>query len=161
MNQNIIFTLRTCRYLALAGVLTGAALVPARADLVNGTFAGTVGGPHSQSFETVGAGDASTIPGWTVTPGSNDPGGGSVDWINQYWTAPGGTHSIDLDGNTPGGIEQMVTTIAGAKYALTFELSQNPDGGGYPANTNTLNVLIGNAVIPLTIIGHSAYNTAS
>lgn len=161
MKQNMIFAFRTCRYLALAGVLASAAMVPAHADIVNGTFAGAVGGPHPGSFETVGAGDASTIPGWTVTPGTIDPGGGSVDWINQYWTAPGVTQSIDLDGNTPGGIEQTVSTISGASYTLTFELSQNPDGGGYPANTNTLNILIGNTLTPLTIVGHSAYNTAS
>ncbi len=159
MSQFNVFGTGICRYLALAGMLAVAAAVPAHADLVNGTFAGTVAGPHPASFETVGAGDSTTIPGWTVIPGSNDPGGGSVDWINQYWVAPGGTHSIDLDGNTAGGIEQMVATMIGASYTLTFDLSQNPDGGVYPANANTFNLLIGNTITPLSITGHSAYDT--
>ncbi len=161
MNQNTIFGLGVCRYLALAGALAGAAIVPARADIVSSTFAGTVAGPHPASYQTVDAGDSTTIPGWTVVSGSNDPWGGSVDWISGYWTAPGGTQSVDLDGNTPGGITQTVATTIGSRYTLNFFLSQNPDGGEYPGNTNTFNLLIGNAVTPLTITGHSAYNTLS
>ena len=161
MNQNTIFGLGVCRYLALAGVLAGAAIVPAHADVVSGTFAGTVAGPHPTSFQTVGAGDTTTIPGWTVISGSNDPWGGSVDWISGYWTAPGGTQSVDLDGNTPGGIEQTVATTIGSRYTLNFFVSQNPDGGDYPGNTNTFNLLVGNTVTPFSITGLSAYNTLS
>jgi choice-of-anchor C domain-containing protein len=158
MNRMMIFAFRASRHLALAGALVGAAVVPACANISNGTFAGTVTGGAAPFFQNVNQGDTTTIPGWTVTPRPNTDQG-SVDWIGSYWVAPGGTQSVDLDGNTPGGIAQTVLgTVAGRVYKLNFELSQNPDNG--PA-TNTLNVITGSIVTPLSITGHSAYNTVS
>jgi hypothetical protein len=117
--------------LALAALACGIA-IPARADLVNnGTFSGTVtdnGGSYAefstgQSFATTGGGFQ-----WTVN-------NGNVDWIGTYWTAPDGTrsatgeHSVDLDGNQPGGIRDTADgTVAGKVYLLSFDLAGNPDG---------------------------------
>lgn len=157
MNRMMIFAFRASRHLALAGALVGAAVFPACANISNGTFAGTVT-DHGGVFQTVSQGDTTTIPGWIVTPRPNTDQG-SVDWIGSYWRAPGNTQSIDLDGGSPGGIRQTVFgTVAGHVYKLNFELSQNPDNG--PA-TNTLNVITGLIVTPLSITGHSAYNTVS
>jgi choice-of-anchor C domain-containing protein len=70
-------------------------------------------------------GGFSTIPGsasinsWLV--------GGSVDWINGYWQAQSGTHSVDLNGTSIGSLQQTIATVAGQAYALTFYVSANPD----------------------------------
>jgi choice-of-anchor C domain-containing protein len=58
---------------------------------------------------------------WTVTSGS-------VDEIGSYWQAPPtGGGSVDLDGTSPGGIQQSFGAAAGS-YDLQFYLSGNPDG---------------------------------
>lgn len=114
---------------AMVILLAGAA-VPARADLVsNGNFnAGTPSG----AFQTVPVNNSTTIADWTVTGPSVTSG--SVDWIGTYWQAPpSGGHSIDLDGNSQGGIKQSgIATTSGDTYDLTFYLSGNPDGGPTP-----------------------------
>ena len=53
--------------------------------------------------------------------------GGSIDWINGYWQASDGTHSVDLNGDAVGAIQQSITTVVGQAYLLTFDLSANPD----------------------------------
>lgn len=71
---------------------------------------------------------------WTVT-------GGSVDVIDGYWQAPPGLGgSVDLDGDSRGGLTQTIATTAGQRYTLSFYLSGNPDGG---ASTKTLLVSAG------------------
>ena len=131
--------------LALAALACGIA-IPARADLVNnGTFSGTVtdnGGSYAEfstgsSFATTGGGFQ-----WTVN-------NGNVDWIGTYWTAPDGTrsatgeHSVDLDGNTPGGIRDTADgTVAGQMYLLSFDLAGNPDGSA-SENIKTVSVSAG------------------
>lgn len=89
--------------------------------LVNGSFEQGTPQPGSNGFSTLGAGDNS-VTGWTVFSGS-------VDWINGYWQAQDGTHSIDLAGNQPGAIEQTFATVAGTLYSVNYWLSGNPDGG--------------------------------
>ena len=89
--------------------------------LVNGSFELGSPQPSAGSFATLGAGNSS-ITGWTVSSGS-------IDWINGYWQAKDGTHSIDLAGGVPGGIEQTFNTVAGTVYSVNYWLSGNPDGG--------------------------------
>ena len=81
-----------------------------------------------------GIGD--NIGAWNVT-------GGSVDLIGGYWQAPtAAAHSgsVDLDGNSPGGVSQALTLTSGDWYKLSFYLSGNPDG--YPA-TKVVDVSVG------------------
>ncbi len=49
--------------------------------------------------------------------------------------------SVDLDGNSPGAINQLITTGAGS-YVLNFSLSGNPDAGNGP---KTVRVTVGTA----------------
>jgi choice-of-anchor C domain-containing protein len=108
--------------LALAAAFLGGAYSQASAvTVVDGNFTDNITG-----FVTVQAG--STIGGaggWTVT-------GGSVDLIGTYWQSPTpgiiGSGSVDLDGNSPGGIQQTIA-IGPGTYVLSFYLSGNPDGG--------------------------------
>jgi len=102
----------------------------ASTDLNNGSFeAGAF--PDSVAFHTVwsGTADAESITGWTVT-------GGSVDWINTYWTAQDGTKSLDMNG-TPtsdvplaaGTVSQTLATTANNTYVVQFYVSGNPACG--------------------------------
>ncbi|HYL65716.1 MAG TPA: choice-of-anchor C family protein [Nitrosopumilaceae archaeon] len=75
----------------------------------------------SSPFTTLNS-PSTTITGWTV-------GGQSIDWICGYWAASDGTKSIDLSGNAAGSVSQDLTTIPGATYAVTFDMSGNTDGG--------------------------------
>jgi choice-of-anchor C domain-containing protein len=80
--------------------------------IVNGSFELPVGGI------TLGGG-STAITGWVVT-------GNSVDYYDG-WTPADGTHSIDLNGEHLGGIQQTFATIAGAQYTVTFGFAGNPD----------------------------------
>ncbi len=126
--------MRPLRCLALL-LLSAALPVAARATpltIINGNFATP---PVPGGFATYNGG-STAITGWTVT-------GNSVDLIGSYWQAPPlGGQSVDLDGNRPGGLSQMLATVAGDTYTIGFELSGNPDSG--PA-TKILDVTAGSA----------------
>jgi choice-of-anchor C domain-containing protein len=103
------------RSLALGAVLAGTA----GAQVVNGGFEASPPA-GAGSFATYGVGQ--TFNGWTVSAGS-------IDLINNYWNANGGTYSVDMNGNSTGGIFQNVLTSVGSTYSLSFALAGNPDGG--------------------------------
>ena len=89
-------------------------------------------------FTTYGTGG--NFGGWNVVSGS-------VDLIGGYWqSATLGGGSVDLDGNSPGAINQLITTGAGS-YVLNFSLSGNPDAGTGP---KTVRVTVGNATHDFT-----------
>ena len=121
---------------ALAVVGFAAAGAQAAELITNGSFESGSSDAAPGGFTTVGAG-SSNITGWTV-------GSGSVDWINGYWQASDGTHSIDLNGNSVGDISQTINTVAGHTYRLTFDLSGNPDNG---SDTRTVAVSAGGAPV--------------
>lgn len=88
------------------------------AQVTNGSFEDFNCG--TSSFFSFNAG-TSAIPGWTV-------GGGGVDVICSYWTASDGSVSLDLNNLSSGSVSQDITTVAGVNYAVTFDMSGNPDG---------------------------------
>src|SRR5450631_2855770 len=105
---------------AVTGLSATASPGSAAVNLVtNGSFENGTGDAGFGGFTTLGGG-ATNITGWTVT-------GGSIDWIHGYWPAADGTHSIDLNGNSVGGMEQTISTVAGQGYKMTFWISGNPD----------------------------------
>jgi hypothetical protein len=81
------------------------------------------------SFTTFSAGQSFGAGNvWTVTNGTVSING-SVDEIGTYFPAtPNGGNSVDLDGNSPGGIKQTITFSSAGEYALQFYLAGNPDG---------------------------------
>jgi hypothetical protein len=83
------------------------------------------------TFQTVDAGDSTTIPGWTVvTPSLYDSSSGSVDVVSSnYWNNEAPGNSIDLAGGTgvPGGVYQKVPTTIGLEYSLSFWSAVNKD----------------------------------
>ncbi len=64
------------------------------------------------------AGDTS-ITHWTVLAAN-------IDYIGTFFVASNGTRSIDLDGNSAGGIQQTFRTVPGERYTVTFDLAGNP-----------------------------------
>ncbi len=63
-----------------------------------------------------------TFGSWTVTTGS-------VQLHGTGWQrSPSGGRSVDLDGDTPGGISQTLSTIAGNTYTVRYLLSANGSG---------------------------------
>jgi choice-of-anchor C domain-containing protein len=105
---------------ALAAATTLGASQASAAAFMNGSFELNTADPVS--FSTLGAG-SNVVTGWTVF-------GGTVDYINGYWQAANGTHSIDLSGNGAGSIQQTFDTVAGKTYSVDYFLSGNPDSGG-------------------------------
>ena len=92
----------------------------------NGSF--ETGAIDPGVFTTLGAG-STTINGWTVTPSS-------IDYIGTYWGAQDGSRSIDLSGNAPGGVSQVITGLTtGALYQVDFFLGGNYDGPPTPDKT--------------------------
>jgi hypothetical protein len=104
----------------------------ARANfVVNGNFAA----PNvSGSYANVPFG-ATTITGWTVISGQNDPGLGSVDLLGTSFIAPhagatAGSQTVDLDGtsttNAAGGLQQTIGGLtSGVTYTLDFFYTNN------------------------------------
>ena len=86
------------------------------------------------SFESGSNGAA--LGDWVMeAPGSTDITGWSVvstniDWVNGFWLAADGTHSLDLNGNLgPSGVAQTIATVPGQLYHLSFSFSGNPNLG--------------------------------
>jgi choice-of-anchor C domain-containing protein len=80
------------------------------------------------------SGDVSGAPWATLGTGSTAQTGTtnesvSDDWIYTYWSASEGARSIDLSGDGPGVLSQVLATTAGNTYTVTFDLSGNPACG--------------------------------
>ncbi len=104
-----------CAILAATNSLQAGAIPLQNGDFANPTINGT--------FTTLFATDSTDIPGWTVSSGS-------VDFIGNYWqTPPAGGQSVDLDGDSPGSLQQSVTIPAAGTVAVDFDLAGNPDYG--------------------------------
>ena len=117
--------------------------------ITNGSFENGVA--NIGAFETLNAVDSTSIAGWTVS-------NGSVDYIGTYWTAAGGSRSLDMNGLSAGTISQLINGLTpGQQYRVTFDLAGNTDAG--PTN-KTLDVTagIGNNSYSFSIIGHDRNN---
>ncbi len=133
----------------------------------NGSFE-SVATPTT-TFETVPAGNSTTISDWTVfTPAIYGESPGSVDLTsNDYWNAEDGNYSIDLAGSThaPGGVYQNVSTTPGVEYSLSFWSAVN--GDEKPGMKHTMAVSVnGSALDKVKAVGvgrplHWVQNTAT
>lgn len=107
--------------LGLAATLSFSSAANA-ATIVNGSFELSSGNPGSFTTLTNGS---TVVNGWIV-------GGTSIDWIGTYWTAQDGFRSVDLAGSGNGSISQVIATIVGQVYKVSFWVARNPDGGITP-----------------------------
>ena len=105
--------------------------------VVNGSFEQ---GPPVGDYRTFGT-NSRDLPGWTVTKGTIDVTGSVV-------RAYDGKRAVDLAG-TPGagGIRQVLHTVPGQTYRLSFDMSGNPGRlPQCPDRVKTLTVKIGSIV---------------
>lgn len=117
----------------LFGLIAGAALLlgaqSAHAvSITNGSFEN--GAIDPGSFTTLGAGDSTSITGWTV-------GDAGVDYIGTYWTASDGSRSLDMSALGSGSVSQALSGLTiGQQYTVTFDIAGNPAGD--PADKDLL-----------------------
>jgi len=146
--------IRTCSRIATVVLLAGAAssvatllgVFPAGATTVNliknGSFEKPVVG--SGSYEAFSTGQ--TFKHWTVIGASGDVAIVSGTFTQNGFSFPAekGKQWLDLTGlsNTPTGVQETVTTVAGATYTLTFWVGNVYDPGGIFGTTSTVNVLV-------------------
>ncbi|MBN2133815.1 MAG: choice-of-anchor C family protein [Sedimentisphaerales bacterium] len=146
--------LKVCSVLLVAAVLVAAA--PVQADLVqNGSFEESTYSSPIGSYVTLYEG-STAITGWTVI-GAVAVASDSVDYIGGYWQASEGNRSLDLNGYYgTGGVEQVISTVAGNTYVVTFDMAGNPDRQG----VKTMEVSAGtqSALFQFDTTGHSKSN---
>jgi hypothetical protein len=65
------------------------------------------------------------IPGWEIL-------GGTINLYAGYWKAEEGRQSIDLNGGSPGSIEQTFPTEPGREYHVTGWMAHNPENPFVP-----------------------------
>lgn len=106
-----------------AALLAGATQANAANNLVvNGDFEAQTVVDTSAGFDTFSSGSLSLV-GWTIDLRT-------VDLVsNTYWTAAGGNNSLDLNGTNKGVISQVLSTVVGQVYTLSFDLAGNPVAG--------------------------------
>nr|WP_315473358.1 choice-of-anchor C family protein [uncultured Rhodoferax sp.] len=109
--------------------LTLAVALLAGATQANATNLVANGGFESETVQNTGAGFdtfnsiSQGLTGWTVNLRT-------VDLVsNAYWTAASGNNSLDLNGLGKGVISQVLSTVVGQIYTLSFELAGNPVAG--------------------------------
>lgn len=108
------------------GLVLAFSAVEANANLiVNGGFED----PVTTDFTTIPAGSP-LLTGWTITAGSVDV----ISPVNQPVFA--GNQALDLDGDSPGTIEQAFATVVGGDYLLTFAYANNAFAGASSASAN-------------------------
>jgi choice-of-anchor C domain-containing protein len=110
---------KTLMLLCCASLIVGLAGIASANLITNGSFEDDT--QNLGIFKTLSAGDT-TIPGWKVT-------GGSIDWIQEYWTASDGTKSLDLAGEYQNGsiLSVAFSTVVGQTYLVQFDMAGNPD----------------------------------
>lgn len=117
-----------------AATLMGATGASAAVNLVqNGGFE-DIGAATIQGWGgyTYGAGYTPVLPGWTIDSGSVDisPNGSGWDPAHE------GENSLDIHGFTGGSISQVLSTIIGKTYTVSYAYSRNLAGAPDPATAD-------------------------
>ena len=120
----------TCLAVAATTVLAVAVVLPVTAQvaaaatlpsnllvnlLVNGSFETAT---SQTNFDTY---TGTQLAGWTVTSGDVETDGTSI------WPAADGNVSLNLNGNVPGALTQVVTTTVGTAYHVRFAYAEHAD----------------------------------
>lgn len=96
--------------------------VSAHAQIYNGSFED--GDPIATGAWLTLSSGSSAIYGWSIDQGS-------IDYIGGWWPASHGDRNVDLSGMNAGGVSQMVSTVPGSTYTVSFDMSGNPDGAPF------------------------------
>lgn len=90
---------------------------PTECEFVNGSFEEATANPGAGAYLATGS---TTLVGWSVVEGS-------VHYSEDFWQYADGRRGLDLNGGSPGGVEQALATVPGRGYVVRFALSGNPD----------------------------------
>jgi choice-of-anchor C domain-containing protein len=85
--------------------------------LKNGSFEE---GSDPGAWRTLAAG-SEALPGWTVSHGT-------VDVPGTVARSAQGNRCLDLNGKSPGGVQQTFNTVPGQNYRVSFDLAGHPFG---------------------------------
>ena len=127
---------------AAAAVLAFAGTAQASNLVVNGSFEDTTVASGSWGIY-------SSVNGWNIDAGTK--GNGLELRHNAVGTAKDGANFAELDANNNMSIWQVLTTVIGQAYKLSFAYSPRP-GVSTPADTNNINVWV-EGVNPVEIPG--------
>ncbi len=127
------------RPLAVAAMLVGCGVAQA-ALITNGSFENSNStfvdnAPLVDNAMALSVG-ATSVTGWTVI-------NNAIAWIREpafTLTAPAGEYFLDLtgyNGSTYGGVSQSISTTAGTKYRISFQLGSDKDYG-LPTGVNVI-----------------------
>ncbi len=108
-----------------AGMLPARAAVPVYVE--NPTFNMPVQSPGVYAYTRYAQG-STAIPGWQVTSGSVEVYG--PDLAN----TGNGMQSLELNGASPGAVEQAVNTARGATYNVYFRVARDSWTGAWPCD---------------------------
>ncbi len=97
--------------------------------LINGSFEDGPPPFTNQDIDIVAG--STDVTGWLVTAG--------IDLLEDPWDVADGLRAIDLDGRSPGAIQQTFATDPGQWYQVSFAYSGNP-GGGSAIKTSRVSV---------------------
>ena len=93
---------------------------------------GLLPGGGFETRKALGRNKARTLSAGGRPLGSWQIAAGSVD-VQRYWPAAERRQTLDLNGVSPGTIEQSFATVPGQVYQLLFDYSNNPDARGRTA----------------------------
>ena len=110
--------MKAVHVIAMIGLAAAAAAPALGQSVINRSF--EVGPNPGIGWTRVHMG-STVLNGWTVDRGN-------VDHVGSQWAANDGTYSIDLNGNRHGRINQVIDTIPGMEYVVSFALSGNWGG---------------------------------
>lgn len=121
--------MRMYQFVAVGVLLANLAAPAMSMPFSNGSFELLQGPqPASNEFLTLDHG-SNRITGW-VTFG--DPGNirRPIDYVmSGFWLASDGQRSLDLNGESAGGVRQQFDTTPGRQYRVLFDMAANPEGG--------------------------------
>ncbi|HEY9824915.1 MAG TPA: DUF642 domain-containing protein [Stenomitos sp.] len=129
--------------LILIGMVGSARSAPL---VVNGSFEQPANPPAPGNFRTIvpGQESASGFNGWKVVSGNIDVVDATAPLLGINWGTQGaisGSQILDLNGDVGGRISQVITTVAGTPYTLSFNYTNNPLGAGNEkASVDIINV---------------------
>lgn len=94
----------------------------------------------TNNIVTLSAG-STALTGWTINSGN-------IDVVGYWPKSAGGGNDIDLNGTTAGSISQVISTLPGATYDLSFYLGGNP----HTTNNKTIMVSFGGFSQTITVV---------
>lgn len=122
MTKTILNIKHLAGILVLGAAMTLMTIAPLNAEpinlITNGSFEDPVCPADRIGFWTTHYIGDSTMTGWTI-------GLAGIDHMCTFWQATDGERSVDLSGDGAGSISQIIPTVAGKTYDVSFDMTGN------------------------------------